>query len=92
MPKKPKHPKDMTSDEVMAHVFHPKVVKHLRAHVAELDAAKPNGPRKRQSEPSMNSVPETTPCVKGIITVRSLLRQMGMAAAVALRRLLCKGL
>jgi hypothetical protein len=29
MPKKQKHPKDMTSDEVMAHVFHPKVVKHL---------------------------------------------------------------
>jgi hypothetical protein len=38
MPKKQKHPKDMTSDEVMAHVFHPKAVKHLKAHIAELDS------------------------------------------------------
>jgi hypothetical protein len=48
MPKKPKHPKDMTADEVMAHVFHPRVVKHLKAHVAELDTAKP----KRTKKPS----------------------------------------
>ena len=33
MKKKTKHPKDMTTDEVMAHVFHPKVAKHLRKHV-----------------------------------------------------------
>ncbi len=46
MPKKQKHPKDMTSDEVMAHVFHPKVVKHLKAHVAELEAAKAKRPKK----------------------------------------------
>jgi hypothetical protein len=29
MPKK-KHPKDMTSDEIMKHLFHPKVVKHIK--------------------------------------------------------------
>jgi hypothetical protein len=29
--KKPK--KRMTADEVMAHVFHPKVAEHLRKHV-----------------------------------------------------------
>ena len=28
--KKPKHPKDMTSDELMKHLFHPKVVKHVK--------------------------------------------------------------
>ena len=33
MPKKKKHPKDMTSDELMRHLFHPKVVKHIK-HVA----------------------------------------------------------
>jgi hypothetical protein len=46
MPKKQKDPKTMTSDEVMAHVFHPKAVKHLKAHVAELDAGKSKGPKK----------------------------------------------
>jgi len=29
-PKKPKHPKDMTSNELMKHVFHPEVVKHIK--------------------------------------------------------------
>jgi hypothetical protein len=28
--KKKKHPKDMTSDELMKHLFHPKVVKHIK--------------------------------------------------------------
>ena len=30
MPKKKKHPKDMTSDELLKHLFHPKVVKHVK--------------------------------------------------------------
>jgi hypothetical protein len=39
MPKKSKrHPKNMTSDELVKHLFHPKVVKHLKKHVAELNA------------------------------------------------------
>ena len=46
MPKKPKHPKDMTSDEVIAHVFRPEVVKHLKAHVARLNATKPKRQKK----------------------------------------------
>jgi len=46
MPKKEKHPKDMTADEAMAHVFHPKVIKHLKNHVAELEAEKPKRPKK----------------------------------------------
>jgi hypothetical protein len=28
--KKKKHPKEMTSDELMRHLFHPKVVKHIK--------------------------------------------------------------
>ena len=31
--KKEKHPKDMTNDEAVKHLFHPKVVKHLKKHV-----------------------------------------------------------
>ena len=46
MPKKTKHPKEMTANEVMAHVFHPKVVKHLKKHIAELEAEKPKRPKK----------------------------------------------
>jgi hypothetical protein len=46
MPKKVKHPKDMTSDEVMAHVFHPKAVKAIKAHVTEWN--KPKRPKKCQ--------------------------------------------
>jgi hypothetical protein len=30
MKKKPKHPKDMTSNELMRRVFHPAVVKHIK--------------------------------------------------------------
>ena len=30
----------MTGDEVMAHIFHPKTVKHIKKHVQDLDAKK----------------------------------------------------
>jgi hypothetical protein len=46
MPKNTKHPKDMTTDEAIAHVFHPKVLKHLKKHVAELPPKKPRTARK----------------------------------------------
>jgi hypothetical protein len=36
--KQPK--KRMTADEVMAHVFHPKVAEHLRKHVENLSGEK----------------------------------------------------
>ena len=44
MAKKKKHPKDMTSEELAAHVFHPKVLRHARKHIERLDA--PRTPRK----------------------------------------------
>ena len=40
MKKKIKHPKDMTGDELMADVFHPKALKHIKKHVRDLDTAK----------------------------------------------------
>ena len=42
--KSKKHPIEMTSDELAAHVFHPKVLKHLRKVIAEHNA--PKTPRK----------------------------------------------
>jgi hypothetical protein len=30
MKKKEKHPKDMTTEEAVKHLFHPKVVKHVK--------------------------------------------------------------
>jgi hypothetical protein len=36
MKKKSKHPKDMTTDEAIAHVFHPKALEHLRKHVKKM--------------------------------------------------------
>jgi hypothetical protein len=38
--KKAKHPKDMTSDELLASVFHPKAVKHIKEHVKKLNEEK----------------------------------------------------
>jgi hypothetical protein len=47
MPRKlKKHPKDMTNDELAEHVFHPKILKHAKEHIAKL-----NSPRK-PSKPS----------------------------------------
>jgi hypothetical protein len=40
MKKQTKHPKDMTNDELLAHVFHPKAVKHIKKHVKSLGIAK----------------------------------------------------
>jgi hypothetical protein len=40
--KKKKHPKDMTTDELARHVFHPEVLKHAKKHIKELNAEKPN--------------------------------------------------
>ncbi|MGA2484168.1 MAG: hypothetical protein ABSF92_13760 [Candidatus Acidiferrales bacterium] len=33
--KKKKHPRRMTSDELMKHLFHPKVVKHIKKVAGE---------------------------------------------------------
>ena len=34
---KKKHPKDMTSEELAKHLFHPKAVRHIKKHVAKLE-------------------------------------------------------
>jgi hypothetical protein len=36
--KKKKHPKDMTNDEAIKHLFHPKIVKHLKSLVTKNDS------------------------------------------------------
>jgi hypothetical protein len=36
-PKSKKHPKDMTTEEAINHVFHPKIVKTLKEHVDRLN-------------------------------------------------------
>jgi len=40
VPKKKKHPKDMTNDEAIRHLFHPKAVKHIKKHLAKLNSMK----------------------------------------------------
>jgi hypothetical protein len=35
MAPKKKHPKEMTTDEAVKHLFHPKVVEHLKKNVAK---------------------------------------------------------
>jgi hypothetical protein len=45
MPRKKKHPKDMTSDELAKDVFHPKVLAHAKKHAKALNAEKPTKER-----------------------------------------------
>jgi len=40
MKKKEKHPKDMTTEEAVKHLFHPKVVEHVKKHVAKQEPKK----------------------------------------------------
>jgi len=40
MKKTVKHPKEMTADEAIAHVFHPRALKHVKKHVERLSAKK----------------------------------------------------
>src|ERR1051325_307661 len=37
MPKRAKHPKDMTNDELAKHIFGPKAVRHIKRHVKKLE-------------------------------------------------------
>jgi hypothetical protein len=43
MPKKKKSPLEMTTDEAIRHLFHPRVVEELKRHVKEINekASKP---------------------------------------------------
>jgi len=38
--RKAKHPSKMTSDELIEHIFHPKIVKHVRGIIEEHNAPK----------------------------------------------------
>ena len=40
MKKKSKHPKEMTADEAISHVFHPRALKYLKKHVEKLSTDK----------------------------------------------------
>ncbi len=44
-----KHPIEMTSDELAAHVFHPKILKAAKKHIAQLNSSDTivRSPRKR---------------------------------------------
>jgi hypothetical protein len=44
----PKSPHEMTSDEAMAHLFHPKVVKAIKDHLREQEAGVERGSIKDQ--------------------------------------------
>ncbi len=37
-----KHPKDMTTEEAISCVFHPKALEHLKKHVEKLSDKKPS--------------------------------------------------
>ena len=44
MPKKSKkHPKHMTTDEAMKHLFHPRVVNHMKKHVEHAQKTQQKG-------------------------------------------------
>ena len=37
---KKKHPREMTNDEAIKHLFHPKIVEHIKAQVSKADSPK----------------------------------------------------
>ncbi len=46
MPKKSnkkKHPREMTTDELARHLFHPKVIQHLKRVARDAESRKPKG-------------------------------------------------
>jgi hypothetical protein len=43
MPRKPKkHPREMTNEETIRHLFHPKIVEHVKGVVEKHDLGKPS--------------------------------------------------
>jgi len=40
MKKQKKHPREMTADEAIEHVFHPKALEHIKAHVEKISGKK----------------------------------------------------
>jgi hypothetical protein len=37
---KKKHPREMTTEEAIKHLFHPKIVAHIKAEIAKINAPK----------------------------------------------------
>jgi hypothetical protein len=48
MTKEKKHPKDMTNDELLKHIFHPDVVEHIKKHIEEIGKKKREKPVKKE--------------------------------------------
>jgi len=46
MPKKKKHPSEMTDEEALKHIFHPKIVKAVKRHVEGQKQEQPNRKKK----------------------------------------------
>jgi hypothetical protein len=46
MKKEIKQPKDMTTDEAIAHVFHPEALKHLKKHTETIVKGKKKADKK----------------------------------------------
>lgn len=49
MKKSKKHLKNLTTDEVIAHVFHPDALKHMKKHVEKLSDENKKPIKKEQS-------------------------------------------
>ena len=43
---KTKHPRDMNTEETLNHLFHPKIVKHVKEIVAKSNETKKKAPKK----------------------------------------------
>lgn len=48
--KRAKHPSKMSNDELAAHVFHPRVLKHAKEHVERLNEEAAKKPTKSMKE------------------------------------------
>jgi len=48
MPKKKKHPMEMTDDEALKHLFHPKIVKAVQTHLKDQTPQKPKRDKKQK--------------------------------------------
>jgi hypothetical protein len=45
-----KHPTKMTSDELVRHIFHPRIVKHVHAMLAEHDPPEVKKPKAKKGK------------------------------------------
>jgi hypothetical protein len=50
MSQKPKEPRELTTDEAMKRLFHPKVVAHAKRHAREAEKPSPKPSKKSMSK------------------------------------------